>query len=164
MALTVEDGTGKADAESYAAITDANTYHAALGQAAWAALSDAAKEQALRRATTFIDWRFRFYGEKRTAEQALAWPRVGATDYGWLVDDATVPAKLKRAVAEAALLSVTEELTPNGAPEGAVLSESVDVLSVSYAPGQSGAVRFKSVEALLAGLVQSSNVVRVLRS
>lgn len=164
MALTVEDGTGKADAESYCAVADADAYHAALGQAAWAALSDAAKEQALRKATTFVDWRFRFSGTKRTAEQALAWPRVGASDYGWLVDDATIPAKLQRAVAEAALLSVTSDLTPNGAPEGAVLSESVDVLSVSYAPGQSGAVRFKSVEALLAGLSASSNAVRIVRS
>lgn len=164
MALTVEDGTGKANAESYCAVADADAYHAALSQTAWADLDTADKETALRKATTFVDWRFRFSGTKRTAEQALAWPRVGASDYGWLVDDATIPAKLQRAVAEAALLSVTSDLTPNGAPEGAVLSESVDALSVSYAPGQSGAVRFKSVEALLAGLSASGNIINVVRS
>lgn len=164
MSLVVETGTASATAESYCSVADADAYHASLGQEDWADLETDAKEQALRRATRFVDWRFRFSGDKRTAEQALVWPRVGATDYGWLVDDATIPAKLKRAVAEAALLSVTESLTPNGAPDGAVLSETVDVLSVTYAPGQSGAVRFKSVEALLAGLAQSGNVVRLVRS
>ena len=80
-------------------------------------------------------------------------------------DEAAQPGDARvRAVAEAALLSVTSDLTPNGAPEGAVLSETVDVLSVTYAPGQSGAVRFKSVEALLAGLSASSNAVRIVRS
>lgn len=164
MALVVETGTASATAESYCSVADADAYHASLGQEDWADLETDAKEQALRKATRYIDWGFRFSGDKRTAAQALAWPRSSAYDQGWLISESTIPTKLKHAVAEAALLSVTESLTPNGAPDGAVLSETVDVLSVTYAPGQSGAVRFKSVEALLAGLAQSGNVVRLVRS
>ena len=42
MALTHEDGTGKADAESYLSVTDADTYHTAHGDpAAWSGATTA---------------------------------------------------------------------------------------------------------------------------
>ena len=36
MAIVTEDGTGKADAESYISVADASTYHAARGNTEWA--------------------------------------------------------------------------------------------------------------------------------
>ena len=46
MTLIVEDGTGLANAESYVSVADATTYHANIGNTAWAAItSDATKEQ-----------------------------------------------------------------------------------------------------------------------
>jgi hypothetical protein len=36
MALIVEDGTGLANAESYVSVADATTYHANIGNTAWA--------------------------------------------------------------------------------------------------------------------------------
>ena len=54
MALITEDGTGRADAESYCSVAAADAHHAARGAAAWAALTTEAKEQALRRATDYM--------------------------------------------------------------------------------------------------------------
>jgi hypothetical protein len=91
MALIVEDGTGKADAQSYVDVAGADAYHAARGNAAWAtstaedgtATTRPAEEReaALLRATAFIDatYRDRFPGYRaRGRAQALEWPRVGA--------------------------------------------------------------------------------------
>ena len=51
MSLVVEDGTGKADAESYISVADADTYHSNRGNTDWAALTTTEKEQLLRGAT-----------------------------------------------------------------------------------------------------------------
>lgn len=49
MSLVTEDGTAKADAESYCTVAFATTYHSDRGNAAWAALaSDTVREQLLR--------------------------------------------------------------------------------------------------------------------
>lgn len=78
MSLIVEDGTGLANAESYISVADATTYHAAIGNTAWAALAtDALREQALRRATQYMVGRYRlsWTGTRMSATQALDWPR-----------------------------------------------------------------------------------------
>lgn len=164
MAIVVEDGTGKADAEAYCTVDFATTYHAAMGNAAWTALSNDAKEQALRKATRYMDARYRFSGSKQTAEQALAWPRIGAMNQGWLVDEGIVPLPVQRACAELALQSTTTDLAPTGAPDGAVVSETVDVLSVTYATGRAGVVVFRVVDQLLHGLIYGGSTMKISRS
>jgi hypothetical protein len=83
MALTLilEDGTGKADANSYASRADGNAYHEGHTAAGdWTAATDAQKDAALVMATRVIDAMFRFGGWKRTTTQALLWPRVQCPD------------------------------------------------------------------------------------
>ena len=62
ITLVVEDGTGLADANSYIASADADTYWANRANAAWAALDDDAKAAALIQATQYLDARYSFKG------------------------------------------------------------------------------------------------------
>lgn len=108
MAFTAEDGTGLADANSYATADYADTYFADRGIVAWTGL-DAAKEAALITATDYVDLVFakRWVGEPLTTTQALSWPREpveGADAFTFRVDpDDGLPVGLKRAVSEYAL-------------------------------------------------------------
>lgn len=81
MSITVEDGTGKADADSYGAVTDADTYLASTGYAAdWATFLPAKKENNLKAATRLIDASFTFRGTILVETQALSFPRDDLLD------------------------------------------------------------------------------------
>jgi len=116
VAIVVEDGTGKADANSYASLAAASAYHSARGRAAWASLaSDTVREQALVRATDYIEFRFgpRFRGVKTSASQALSFPRRDAIDNSGHSLDGIVPPQLAKACMEYALISgLIGELAP----------------------------------------------------
>lgn len=115
MALIVEDGTGKADAESFISVSDASTYHTARGNAAWAALaSDTVREQYLRQATDYMQqvYQLRWAGYSVSTTQALSWPRSwvpiidSPNGYGTspsYYSDSAVPTAVKNACAEMAL-------------------------------------------------------------
>jgi hypothetical protein len=78
MSLTLikEDGTGKANANSYASVEDSDAYHDGhLYATVWAAATIAKKEAALVFATRLIDTEYQFNGTRALAGQALQWPR-----------------------------------------------------------------------------------------
>lgn len=77
MALIVEDGTGKPDAESYASVEQANDYFGKLAVTEWDALALNVKEASLRKATNFIQENYygRWAGYRNEEFQALDWPR-----------------------------------------------------------------------------------------
>ncbi len=50
MTLTVEDGSGRPDADAFVTVAVCDAYHAARGRAVWAAATEEAREQAIRRA------------------------------------------------------------------------------------------------------------------
>ncbi len=108
MALIVEDGTSKADAESYISVADADLHIAAFygADALWDAALDASKEQALRQATRYLDNQYSFVGNRKTSTQNLDWPRYLSTSEtdGKFIDD--VPDVLAQATAELALKSI----------------------------------------------------------
>ena len=79
MALTLikEDGTGLADANSYASVADGDAYHDGhLYASAWTAASDAQKAVALVMASRLIDAEFQFNGTRTNVVQGLQWPRA----------------------------------------------------------------------------------------
>lgn len=159
--LIVEDGTGKADAEAYISVADADTYFADRGYTLWAGLSEAEKEQALRRACDYMEGVFasRWYGDRASTTQALSWPRTG-TDY----DSDVVPVQVKRANAELAFRAAQGELL---ADQGAqVKSEQVGPISVEYAEGARQSTRYAAVEAMLAsaGLIAGGSTIKVVRA
>src|ERR1043166_2927112 len=83
MALTLikEDGSGMANANSYAAAADGDAYFDGhLYATAWTAASTGNKEKALVFATRLIDSQFQFNGWKAHDAQALQWPRERCPD------------------------------------------------------------------------------------
>ena len=87
LVLIVEDGTGKAAANGYVSVADADAYFegradpvGVTGLFDWSAQSTANKEKAIVSATRMIDAYCRFYGHRAGSEQALQWPRYGVPD------------------------------------------------------------------------------------
>lgn len=110
MALIVEDGTGVEGAESLASVEFADAYHAARGNAAWAAIaSTEIKEQLLRKATDYAVGVYygSWLGSQVSSAQALPFPRyVNGSNVG-------VPLSIQQAIAELALIAKTTSLMPN---------------------------------------------------
>jgi hypothetical protein len=172
MALIVEDGTAKADAESYLALADATAYYAKTDTrdaardaliATWSGATDPEREAALREATRhldgsyFYDWR----GVKSTAEQALQWPRLAVEDAsGWTIAENVIPQALKDACAELALRALSAQLTPDVAAGGGFKAKSITVGSISidktYAEPFLSQPRLDRVDFLLRPLLLSS--------
>ena len=81
LTLIKEDGTGRADANSYANVTDGDAYHAGhLYATAWTGATADNKAAALVMASRVIDAEFQFNGVKTSAAQALQWPRSDCRD------------------------------------------------------------------------------------
>src|SRR5512135_1741524 len=83
MALTLikEDGTGRTDANSYAAVAEADSYFEAhLYASAWTAATAATKAAALVMATRLVDSQYQFHGYRAHDTQALQWPRERCPD------------------------------------------------------------------------------------
>lgn len=113
MAFVVENGTGLANANSYATVEEADAYFADRGITAWTWESGTptAKQECLIRATDYIELRFasRFKGNPEFPDtpQALSFPRLDIAGYEG------VPECLKRATYEYALRAVSGSLLPD---------------------------------------------------
>lgn len=167
MTIIVETGTGRSDAESYASVADADAYHAAMGNASWPVATETSREAALRKATAYVEAAYTWRGVRATVDQALSWPRgdVMVDGIGVPVDE--VPAKLRNAVCELALKSLTAELMPDVSPD-VVTAEAVGPISTSYGqPRNGGLTRFSFVDAMLRDLTLAGGAggaVRVVRA
>lgn len=149
MAFTVEDGTGLSNSNSYLSEADADTFHSDRGNTAWAALASADKQAALINASSYIDIHYRFNGTKLLATQAMEFPRSGLVD--WSGNTVTgLPQRLKDAVADLALTASTTNLTPALPRGGAVKSQKVDVISITFQDGAPATTSFSSVDQYLA--------------
>lgn len=81
LTLVKEDGTGLANANSYANAADGDGYHEAhLYATMWTGATTATKDIALVMATRLIDANYFFGGQALKSTQALMWPRAGARD------------------------------------------------------------------------------------
>lgn len=129
--MTVEDGTGLEDADSYVSIEYADTYFASRGFD-WSTLSNDEKCQLLIKATDYIDNIYEWYGIKKTQAQSLRFPRKNLRDIdGYEVSD--IPVRLKQAVCEAVKILVDgSDLFVTASENGAVTSEKIGELSFSY--------------------------------
>lgn len=164
MALIVEDGTGLSTAESYISVADADAYFLDRGNAAWAALSNDAKEQALRKGADYLlaVYDQRWKGQRVTFEQAMSWPRYDVVVNQYVIPSNVIPVALKRANAELALRASTAELLADVG--GQVLSETVGPISVTYAEGARQNTKFALVENMLASLMQGGRQIPVARA
>lgn len=130
MALAVETGSGSSTADSYASLAQFSDYCLNRGYRVedYEAYQ---REQALRLATDYIDTHRRFKGSPSTTTQALEWPRTGCTDWAGAAVTG-IPARLVRACCELAFHALSESLYQNLDRGGAIASESVGPISVTY--------------------------------
>lgn len=182
MALIVEDGTGKADAESYISVTDADTYFSNRGNATWAALTNTVKEQLLRKGTDYMVqvYRLRWKGTRVSATQALDFPRnfmeredyeassingyqMLGGNYYYPSDD--VPIEIAHACAELAYKANSGDLSPD--LSRSTIREKVDVIEVEYDKSQPQYVRYRAIDNMVAPYLaegSSGSIRRVVRS
>ena len=157
MALTVEDGTGLADADSYVSASSFATYAVNIGAALTAGPDET--DAALRRATSWLDATYaaRFPGFRyRGRLQALAWPRSGALDIsGSPIGVDEIPREIERAVCEAALREIAEPgaLAPDMERGGAIQSVQAGSVGVTFAAGAPAETTFSAIDNALAPLI-----------
>lgn len=109
MAVTVivEDGSGHADANSYASVTQADAYFATRPRSTlWSPLTTEQKAQFLVHATRILDSSVLWDGEKYVETQALAFPR-----YPDDLESSEVPGAIIIALYELAYALVGTDLT-----------------------------------------------------
>ena len=109
MSFTVEDGTGKVDANSYVDVAFANAYFIERDNSVWDSYFDDKKQAALIRATDYIEMRFgsQFSGSRLYPDnpQALSFPRKDASSVS-----IGLPTAIKRATCEYAVRSIVADL------------------------------------------------------
>lgn len=172
--LITELGAGDPLAESLCSVAFADAYHLSMGGASWAALMISEKEVFLRRATRFMGiYSGKWAGVRKTATQALDWPRnyVPRSDvaidqpitgyyYGGLVTydyaayllsyyaNDSLPRQVVQACAELALKAIAGDLQADVGPQ--VREEMVGPIRVSYEPGARQSPKYVAIETMLA--------------
>jgi hypothetical protein len=122
--LVVEDGTGIVNADSYCSSAFAVTYLGTRGDTTFAALSQAAQDNALRLATDYMlgEYRYKWAGYRFGLTQSLDWPRsyVPIVDVAFGYGPAPsyyafdiVPLPVAQACADLALKSLSGLLAPD---------------------------------------------------
>lgn len=159
MALVVEDGTGLSGANAFVSVATVATYAAEIGNTAWAAAATDDKEAAIVRATAYLrnEARYKWRGTKQTYAQRLPWPRSGAVEHrGLAVPESTVPQRVIDACCELAIreLATPGVLQPDQARGGAIKSESVGAISVTYADSAPAETVVTVVQGILAPLLR----------
>jgi hypothetical protein len=130
MALTVENGTLVANANSYVSVGDYIAWADARGLTY---PSYPQIEQKILRAMDYIESRH-FVGQKHEETQALQWPRDYVFIDGYSVESNEIPKELKIAVYEAVKIEIDgdSKLT---ASERETVSEKIGDISVTYKSG-----------------------------
>lgn len=168
MALSVETGSGAADAESYASVAAYKAYCDGRG-ISYSARTDTQIEQDLRKGTDAMMQMFsgRWAGTRVSSTQALDWPRYNVPmkdgpanlpeSYGvraYYPSDA-VPAAVMRACIEMAVRAATATLIADGAQ--AVKREKIGPLEVEYQDATTSGTSYRAIEGMLAPFMVAAN-------
>lgn len=149
MALIVETGTGSVTGESFCSVSDALAYHAARGNATWATITTEQQEQALRRATDYMEavYSQRWAGIRTTSTQALSWPRYNVIVNGYFTSSSAVPKLVIAACAELALRAAAGELLSDSTQQKT--RTKVDVIEVEYDKYSPASTQYLAITAML---------------
>ena len=156
ITLIVEDGTMPAGANSYVDIASADNYLAQRGAYAWVGKEDDEKASALIRAADTLNT-FNWNGADAESGRIMAWPRKHMLFIDKSpVQENFIPDQIKSAQCEIAadiLLNQADPLAPVDTSQGAVTSEKVDVVSLTYATPETnnynGITGYPAVDGLL---------------
>jgi hypothetical protein len=100
VVVIVEEGTGRADANSYSSVVDADAYFLTRPRStAWTALTEDGKAQHLIHATRILDGSMIWDGEPLSSTQALAFPRYPDDLSASVVPDPVIVALYELAIA-----------------------------------------------------------------
>lgn len=156
MALTVETGSGLADANAFISEADADTYHEARGNTDWTDNNTGDKEAAIRRATAILSG-YSWQGLRTNRrDQALAWPRISVYDAeGWAIASDEIPQEVKDACAEMAMreLVAPGSLQPDVTLSDSLKREKIGQIEVEYLGGNSSASGFVPILTVIAPLI-----------
>ncbi len=157
MALVTEIGTASSASESLCDVATALAYHADRGNAAWAVLTTAQQEQALRRATDYMErvYKAQWQGLRVNNTQALDWPRVGVTANGYYVLSTIVPIPVQRACAELAIRASTGDLLSDKNQQK--IKTKVGDIEVEYDKNSPQATQYSAVDALLSPYLSTNS-------
>ena len=168
MALTIEDGSIVAGADSYVIVADLRSY--AQKRGATLPVSDDACEVLLVKAMDYLQAEEpKFKGCRINSAQPLAWPRTGVRIDRFALPTNAIPTQLKHAQMALAIEAQTTDLMPTRLPgdRGAVTKRKIGTLETEYAEPQQGVTRprFAKVDGLLAPLCEgSASTLRVVRA
>lgn len=172
MSLVTEDGTARADAESFASVAAADAYHASRGNVSWAGALSTDKENALRRATDYMEqeYRLKWKGRRTSIGQSLDWPRwgvqmedVGYGRYAAYIEPNTIPAQVTQACCELAFRALSGPLAPD--LQRQVIAKTIGPIRTEWAPGSPEYVRFRQIDLILKPLLSSGGLgVRLVRA
>lgn len=168
--MTLDVTIGGANSDSYATVAEADAYHVAMGNTAWAALTTGDKEIALRKGARYVDT-YSFTGDKRylssTAPQRRAWPRVNAYQDGYPIDINIIPQLVKDAQNESSLLSLTVDPQAN-ISNGSIIEKTLGPMTIRYSDySADGGMTFTLIDDILAPLIGyggGKNFHRVVRT
>jgi hypothetical protein len=171
--FVVEDGTGKTTSTSYSSVADADQYIDDIGgNSTWASASTSDKELALIQGSQYLDLKYtrNWLGARVSGTQALAWPRESVNIDGHLRNSNEIPANLKYATSELAVIwlvgSKADLFVDETAPAGPIKSENVSIGSISvnttYASASSTQKVYTKVNALVSTLTAGAG--RIVRS
>lgn len=158
MAFVVETGAGVPNANSYASVSAADGYVADRGIAGWTPLTNSVKEQALIKATDYLEATYRdaWKGNRITATQSLSWPRSNVIVDGFLLPADTVPFAVEYACIEMALRAASGETLI--ADQGQrVKREKIDVIEIEYQDYSDPTLRYPFVNRMLSPYLLSSS-------
>lgn len=147
MALTIEDGSIVANADSYATVVQLRAFAAKRG--ATVPTPDADCEKILIKAMDYLATLEDSYkGVRVSATQALSWPREGVSINGFEFPANDIPQQLIDAQCSLAISAMTVDLLPTGTvgERGAVIRQKVGSIERAFAEPSS----YRSTPALRA--------------
>lgn len=175
MALIVEDGTGKVDAESFNSLAEILTYATKYGLTWPGSASSTDQEVAAREAAQYMEAVYggQITGSRVSSTQALSWPRNYAEDAElepggytgtYYIPSNIVPVRWKEAHAELSVKALTEDLMPDLANPGSIKSKSVQVgpisKSVEYVGANSPIKWFRKVDLMVTRYLHDTAVLK----
>lgn len=158
MAFVVETGAGLSNSNSYATVAAADEYVTDRGITGWTSLTSTVKQQALIKATDYLEATYRdaWKGDRVTETQALSWPRMSVYVDNFLMDANVVPKPVINACIEMALKSAAGE-TLIADQSQRVKREKVDVIEVEYQDYSDPAQQYLFVNRMLSAYLLSSS-------
>ncbi len=162
--MTVEDGSGRVDADSYVSVERADAYHLTRGNGIWVAASVANRTAALVRACDYLERGYGrlWQGARTMLEQRLSFPRFGIGN----LRSTEIPSWMIEAQCEAALLELRRPgcLSESWSEGGSLAGEREGEISKSYRPGIETLRKFPAIYGILAPYIRNPSQVKMERA